>query len=106
MGLGLASTDLFCVLFVQDAGLLPVLNMSIHQPFTMFWPTDEALNSLPAERQRWLSSPDHQDQLAATMKAHIIRNSKVGGGGVRQWEDGWINNKVVDTQTYLFVINM
>uniref|UniRef100_A0A8D2ZQD1 Stabilin 1 n=1 Tax=Scophthalmus maximus TaxID=52904 RepID=A0A8D2ZQD1_SCOMX len=62
---------------VEDAGLLPVLRMSIHQPFTMFWPTDEALSSLPAERQRWLSSPDHREQLAATVKAHIIRNSKV-----------------------------
>ncbi|XP_076599998.1 stabilin-1 [Chaetodon auriga] len=62
---------------VEDAGLLPVLRLSIHQPFTMFWPTDEALNSLPAERQLWLSSPDHQDQLAATVKAHIIRNSRV-----------------------------
>lgn len=66
-----------CVLFVQNSGLLPVLKMSIHQPFTMFWPTDEALNSLPVERQNWLSSPDHQEQLAATVKAHIIRNSKV-----------------------------
>uniref|UniRef100_A0A671XZ96 Stabilin 1 n=1 Tax=Sparus aurata TaxID=8175 RepID=A0A671XZ96_SPAAU len=65
---------------VEDAGLLPVLRMSIHQPLTMFWPTDKALNSLPAERQRWLSSPDHQDLVAALVKAHIIRNSKVGGG--------------------------
>ncbi|XP_036956541.1 stabilin-1 isoform X1 [Acanthopagrus latus] len=64
---------------VEDAGLLPVLRMSVHQPFTMFWPTDEALNSLPAERQRWLSSPDHQDLVAALVKAHIIRNSKVMG---------------------------
>ncbi|KAA8593678.1 hypothetical protein FQN60_009794 [Etheostoma spectabile] len=64
---------------VEDAGLLPVLQMSIHQPFTMFWPTDKALNSLPAERQHWLSSPDHRDQVAALVKAHIIRNSKVMG---------------------------
>ncbi|XP_035517937.1 stabilin-1 [Morone saxatilis] len=62
---------------IEDSGVLPMLKMSIHQPFTMFWPTDEALNSLPAERQRWLSSPDHQDLLAAIVKAHIIRNSKV-----------------------------
>lgn len=80
MRLRLVSTDLHCVLFVQSSGLLPVLKMSLHQPFTMFWPTDEALNSLPAERQRWLSSPDHQDQVAATIKAHIIRNSRVGEG--------------------------
>ncbi|XP_071349438.1 stabilin-1 [Trachinotus anak] len=64
---------------VEDAGLLPVLQMSIHQPFTIFWPTDEALNSLPAERQHWLSSPDHQEQLAAIVKAHIIRSSRVMG---------------------------
>ncbi|KAM3621837.1 uncharacterized protein V6R79_016723 [Siganus canaliculatus] len=64
---------------VQDAGLIPVLQRSIHQPFTMLWPTDEALSALPAERQRWLSSPDHVDQLAAIVKAHIIRNSRVLG---------------------------
>ncbi|XP_069006635.1 stabilin-1 isoform X2 [Embiotoca jacksoni] len=62
---------------VEDAGLLPVLRMSTHQPYTMFWPTDNALDSLPAERKRWLSSPDHQDQVVATLKAHIIRNARL-----------------------------
>uniref|UniRef100_A0A3P9J021 Stabilin 1 n=1 Tax=Oryzias latipes TaxID=8090 RepID=A0A3P9J021_ORYLA len=57
---------------IQDAGLLPVLQMSTHQPFTMFWPTDKALASLPEERQQWLSSPDHLEQLAATVKAHVV----------------------------------
>uniref|UniRef100_UPI0037E9B06F stabilin-1 n=1 Tax=Semicossyphus pulcher TaxID=241346 RepID=UPI0037E9B06F len=64
---------------IQDAGLLPVLQDKIHQPYTIFMPTNEALDSLPAERQRWLSSPDHQEQLAAIVKAHIIRSSKVTG---------------------------
>ncbi|XP_037346204.2 stabilin-1 [Pungitius pungitius] len=62
---------------VEDTGLIPVLQMSIHQPFTMFWPTDEALDSLPAERKHWLSSPDHQEEAAALVKAHIIRNSRM-----------------------------
>ncbi|XP_041836140.1 stabilin-1 [Melanotaenia boesemani] len=62
---------------VKDAGLLPVLEMSVHQPFTMFWPTNKVLNSLPAERKHWLSNPDHQDQVAATIKAHIVRNSRL-----------------------------
>ncbi|XP_037641895.1 stabilin-1 [Sebastes umbrosus] len=66
---------------IEDVGLLPVLQMSIHQPFTMFWPTDKALSSLPAERQHWLSSPEHQEQVAAVVKAHIIRNAKVMGLG-------------------------
>uniref|UniRef100_A0A8C5D8R9 Stabilin 1 n=1 Tax=Gouania willdenowi TaxID=441366 RepID=A0A8C5D8R9_GOUWI len=64
---------------VEDAGLLPVLSMRIHQPFTVFWPTNKALDSLPPERWRWLTSPDHREQLVATVKAHIVRNSKVGG---------------------------
>lgn len=76
---------MICATFVQDAGLLPVLKQRVHQPFTMFWPTDKALSSLPAERQRWLSSPEHQDQLVAIVKAHIVRSAKVGGS---QWEDG------------------
>ncbi|KAM8913550.1 stabilin-1 [Spinachia spinachia] len=62
---------------VEDTGVIPLLQMSIHQPFTMFWPTDEAFDSLPAERKHWLSSPDHQEQVAALVKAHIIRNSRV-----------------------------
>ncbi|XP_028302102.1 stabilin-1 [Gouania willdenowi] len=63
---------------VEDAGLLPVLSMRIHQPFTVFWPTNKALDSLPPERWRWLTSPDHREQLVATVKAHIVRNSKLG----------------------------
>ncbi|XP_061582556.1 stabilin-1 [Cololabis saira] len=62
---------------IQDAGVLPLLQDPAHQPFTVFWPTDAALAALPAERQRWLSSPDHRDQLAATVKAHIVRNSRI-----------------------------
>ncbi|CAF91429.1 unnamed protein product, partial [Tetraodon nigroviridis] len=60
---------------IEEAGLLPALAMAVHQPFTMLWPTDEALGSLPPERQRWLSSPDHREELAAIIKAHIIRPS-------------------------------
>ncbi|CAJ1052034.1 stabilin-1 [Xyrichtys novacula] len=62
---------------VEDSGLMPMVQTSIHQPFTMFWPTNQALDSLPAERKTWLSSPDNQNLLAATVKAHMIRNSKV-----------------------------
>ncbi|KAM8868381.1 stabilin-1-like isoform 1-T2 [Synchiropus picturatus] len=62
---------------VEDAGLLPIINMKIHHPFTMFWPTDRALSSLPAERQHWLANPEHQEQLAALVKAHMIRYAKI-----------------------------
>uniref|UniRef100_A0AAV2MM56 Stabilin 1 n=1 Tax=Knipowitschia caucasica TaxID=637954 RepID=A0AAV2MM56_KNICA len=61
------------------SGLLPVLELPIHRPFTMFWPSDQAVASLPLERQRWLTSPDHQEELMAIIKAHTIRNSMVMG---------------------------
>nr|XP_061814251.1 stabilin-1-like [Nerophis lumbriciformis] len=64
---------------VERAGLLPLLRSPVHRPFTIFWPSDRALASLPPERQRWLSSPDHQEELAATIKAHIIRSARVLG---------------------------
>lgn len=84
------NNNMYCQHFVQDAGLVPVLQMSIHQPFTVFWPTDKALNSLPVERQRWLSSPDHQEQLAAILKAHIVRSSRVRKDGGMAVTQKWI----------------
>ncbi|XP_029908219.1 stabilin-1 isoform X3 [Myripristis murdjan] len=62
---------------LQDSGVLPLLQMRLHQPLTMFWPTDEALRSLPPERQRYLFSPAHQQQLTGTVLAHVIRTIKV-----------------------------
>uniref|UniRef100_A0A3B4H8E6 Stabilin 1 n=1 Tax=Pundamilia nyererei TaxID=303518 RepID=A0A3B4H8E6_9CICH len=67
---------------IEIAGLLPTLNMAVHQPFTVFWPTNKAMESLPPERQLWLIHPLHRDRLAATLKAHIIRNSKVTNVGL------------------------
>ncbi|XP_046881637.1 stabilin-1 isoform X2 [Hypomesus transpacificus] len=64
---------------IQDANLLSLLQTTIHQPFTMLWPSDAALNSLSEDRQRWLYSEDHRDQLVASIKAHIIRNARLMG---------------------------
>ncbi|KAM9757987.1 LOW QUALITY PROTEIN: stabilin-1 [Menidia menidia] len=62
---------------IELSGMLPVLQMSIHKPFTIFMPTDEALDGLPPARSAWLANADHQGQLAHLVKAHIIRNSKI-----------------------------
>lgn len=43
----------------------------------MLWPSDEVFNSFPEERKLWLYSADHKDKLAAYLKAHIIRGTKV-----------------------------
>ncbi|KAG7478130.1 hypothetical protein MATL_G00077190 [Megalops atlanticus] len=62
---------------LQAANLMSMVQNSLHHPFTMLWPTDEVFNSLPEERKRWLFSEDHQDKLAAYLKAHIIRDTKL-----------------------------
>ncbi|MGH0187624.1 UNVERIFIED_CONTAM: hypothetical protein FKN15_025746 [Acipenser sinensis] len=62
---------------LQDAGLLSMVQNSLHHPFTMLWPTDKVFNSLPDERKKWLYSEDHRDKLAAYIKAHIIRDNKI-----------------------------
>ncbi|XP_038627991.1 stabilin-1 isoform X1 [Tachyglossus aculeatus] len=58
------------------AGLLSLVNMAAHQPFTMLWPTDAAFNALPAEQQVWLNHIEHRDKLAYVLKAHMIRDIK------------------------------
>ncbi|KAJ8400891.1 hypothetical protein AAFF_G00392450 [Aldrovandia affinis] len=62
---------------LQTANLMSMVQNSLHHPFTMFWPTDEVFSSLPEERKKWLYSEDHRDKLAAYLKAHIIRDTKL-----------------------------
>ncbi|KPP67495.1 stabilin-1-like [Scleropages formosus] len=54
-----------------------LLQNPVHHPFTMLWPKDEVFNSFPEERKKWLYSADHKDKLAAYMKAHIVRDTKL-----------------------------
>ncbi|KAM3848234.1 stabilin-1 [Vipera latastei] len=62
---------------LKEAGLLNLVNNTLHQPFTMLWPTDAAFNSLPAEMQKWLYHKDHRSKLVAYLKGHMIRDIKV-----------------------------
>ncbi|XP_062842365.1 stabilin-1 [Trichomycterus rosablanca] len=62
---------------IQKANLMGMLQMKMFHPFTMFWPTDNAFDSLPEEQKKWLYSDDHLDKLQAYMKAHIIRDQRM-----------------------------
>uniref|UniRef100_A0A670IMJ0 Stabilin 1 n=1 Tax=Podarcis muralis TaxID=64176 RepID=A0A670IMJ0_PODMU len=57
------------------AGLLNLVNSTLHQPFTMLWPTDAAFNSLPEDMQKWLYHREHRSKLAAYLKGHMIRDT-------------------------------
>ncbi|XP_074054250.1 stabilin-1 isoform X2 [Macrotis lagotis] len=56
--------------------MLPMFHDQTHQPFTVLWPSDEALKALPPERQVWLYHEDHREKLAAILRGHMIRNVK------------------------------
>ncbi|XP_077181928.1 stabilin-1 [Paroedura picta] len=60
-----------------DTGLLPLINENINQPFTMFWPTDAAFNSLPEDGQKWLYHKEHRSKLAVYLKELMIRNLRI-----------------------------
>lgn len=62
---------------MKDTNLITLVENKRLQPFTMFWPSDEALNSLSAERKTWLYSEDHRDKLEAFLKAHMVRDTSV-----------------------------
>ncbi|XP_040843938.1 stabilin-2 [Ochotona curzoniae] len=62
---------------LQDSGLLSVILDPIHTPVTVFWPTDKALQALPAEQQDFLFRQDNKDRLKEYLSFHVIRDSKV-----------------------------
>ncbi|KAG7278247.1 hypothetical protein CRUP_012743 [Coryphaenoides rupestris] len=62
---------------IKESGLLSVLQLPRLQPFLMLWPTDEALQGLPVARQRWLLSPQHNQELHDILEAHIHQSSRM-----------------------------
>uniref|UniRef100_A0A8D1YFW0 Stabilin-2 n=1 Tax=Sus scrofa TaxID=9823 RepID=A0A8D1YFW0_PIG len=62
---------------LQEMGLLSVITDPIHTPVTLFWPSDQALQSLPPEQQGFLFNQDNKDKLKEYLKFHVIRDAKV-----------------------------
>ncbi|XP_035959404.2 stabilin-2 [Halichoerus grypus] len=62
---------------LQDVGLLGVITDPIHTPVTVFWPSDQALQTLPPEQQDFLFNQDNKDKLKEYLKFHVIRDSKI-----------------------------
>ncbi|XP_060766911.1 stabilin-1 isoform X5 [Neoarius graeffei] len=61
---------------LQKANLMTMLQHTAFHPFTIFWPTDKAVSSLPQEQKNWLYSEDHLDKLQAYLKFHIVRDQR------------------------------
>ncbi|XP_017560296.1 stabilin-1 isoform X1 [Pygocentrus nattereri] len=61
---------------LKQANLINMVMHTTFYPFTMFWPTDNAFNSLPDKQKKWLYSEDHRDKLQAFIKVHIVKDQR------------------------------
>ncbi|KAJ8411408.1 hypothetical protein AAFF_G00174140 [Aldrovandia affinis] len=62
---------------LEDTEVMNLLNDHIHQPVTVFWPTDQAMAALPQEQKDFLYNAQNRAQLQEYLKYHIVRDSRV-----------------------------
>ncbi|XP_035257311.1 stabilin-2 isoform X1 [Anguilla anguilla] len=60
---------------LEDTEVLNLVNDRIHQPVTLFWPTDRAMDALPQEQKDFLYSTQNRAQLQEYLKYHIVRDA-------------------------------
>uniref|UniRef100_A0A673BC57 Stabilin 2 n=1 Tax=Sphaeramia orbicularis TaxID=375764 RepID=A0A673BC57_9TELE len=56
----------------QDTGVVDLVQDAIHQPITIFLPSDAAMASLPQQQKDFLFNPQNQAQLQEYLKYHIL----------------------------------
>uniref|UniRef100_A0A3B3T7Y3 Stabilin 2 n=1 Tax=Paramormyrops kingsleyae TaxID=1676925 RepID=A0A3B3T7Y3_9TELE len=61
----------------QDTKVLDLMNDTLHQPVTLFWPTDQAMAALPQEQKDFLYNIQNRDKLTEYLKYHVIRDAMV-----------------------------
>ncbi|RXM34716.1 Stabilin-2 [Acipenser ruthenus] len=62
---------------LQDTNMLGLINNPIHQPVTLFWPTNRAMAALPKDQKDFLYNKENLNKLIEYLKYHIIRDGNV-----------------------------
>eukprot|EP00066_Takifugu_rubripes_P026344 XP_011615610.1 PREDICTED: stabilin-2 [Takifugu rubripes] len=62
---------------LEDSGVMDLLSHEVHQPATVFLPSDEALVSLPPEQKNFLFHKENRPQLVEYLKFHILPAQKI-----------------------------
>uniref|UniRef100_W5NCW4 Stabilin 2 n=1 Tax=Lepisosteus oculatus TaxID=7918 RepID=W5NCW4_LEPOC len=62
---------------LEDTDVLSLVADPIHQPVTLFWPTDRTMAALPQEQKDFLYSSDNRDKLLEYLKYHIVRDGQI-----------------------------
>lgn len=73
---------IFCLLHLQLAGLRNTLDIQVNRPLLMFWPTDDAVNSLPGDFQNKLRDPLKVLELIHFIQYHVVAHIQVRARGI------------------------
>ncbi|KAM4039706.1 stabilin-2 isoform 2-T2 [Anomaloglossus baeobatrachus] len=75
----IADTNGYSSMFklLQDADIMKFIDDPVHQPVTVFLPSDEAIKMLPKEQSDFLYNYQNKAKLAEYLKYHIIRDAKI-----------------------------
>ncbi|XP_041744945.1 stabilin-2 isoform X2 [Coregonus clupeaformis] len=60
-----------------DTDVMAMVNDPLHQPVTLFLPSDQAMATLPQEQKDFLYNTQNQGHLLEYLKYHILRDTKV-----------------------------
>ncbi|XP_051974737.1 stabilin-2 [Xyrauchen texanus] len=62
---------------LESTDMLKLVMDPIHQPVTLFLPTDSAMDALAQEQKNFLYAPHNREQLTEYIKYHILRDTKI-----------------------------
>ncbi|XP_060632874.2 stabilin-2 isoform X1 [Anolis sagrei] len=62
---------------LESSGLISLIDDPLHQPITLFWPTDNVIRGLPKDQQDFLFKMSDKEKLLQYLKFHIIGSAKI-----------------------------
>ncbi|XP_033017703.1 stabilin-2 [Lacerta agilis] len=62
---------------LESSGLMGLINDPLHQPVTLFWPSDKVIRDLPKDQQDSLFKMSNKEKLLQYLKFHIIGSAKI-----------------------------
>ncbi|XP_066489358.1 stabilin-2 [Tiliqua scincoides] len=62
---------------LESSGIMSLINNPLHQPVTLFWPSDKVIRALPKDQQDLLFKMSDKGKLQQYLKFHIIGSAKI-----------------------------
>ncbi|XP_056311858.1 stabilin-2 [Danio aesculapii] len=71
------SGDILTITYSEDTDTLKLVMDPIHQPVTLFMPTDDAMSALAQEQKDFLYAMHNRDKLSEYLRYHVLRDTKL-----------------------------